>query len=428
MNASVSKTELNLWMAFSDEAKTQRLYAAYALAAMNEGYPEAAEAFMEAAGAEVIHAMSHLQALGAVKSTAENLRHVVEEESRESEHTYPRYIEEARQDGRQDAVRTFTLALNRERHHIELFQRTLAQLASREVADGAVAAAPRISDGDKKPGRSSGDARAQITEGPLASSAEGELSRTARAGAEKMTGPAEISEERARIASRSRIRELVFGAQDGVLTTVGVVSAFFGATAHNSVILLAGLASGFAGMVAMTAGSYLSSKAEADVERSEIIRERQELTDHPAEELAELVEIYRRQGMGREQARNAALQVAKDPKRMLEVMARQELGLELEPQQNAIKDAGVMALSFLSGAVFPIVPYVLINGLPAFVTSILLAAVVLFAIGVIKARAADTSQLRSGVESFGIGAAAGLLGYILGTLIPKAFGVNFIGG
>ena len=412
MNASVSKTELNLWMAFTDEAKTQRLYAAYALAAMNEGYPEAAEAFMEAAGAEVIHAMSHLRALGAVKSTAENLRHVVEEESRESQHTYPRYIEEAREDGRQDAVRTFTLALNRERHHIELFQRTLEQLTDREVPDAAVGAKSSLADGER------------TTRALLAP----DLSRTARAGPDRMTGPAEISEERARIASRSRIRELVFGAQDGVLTTVGVVSAFFGATAHNSVILLAGLASGFAGMVAMTAGSYLSSKAEADVERSEIIRERQELADHPAEELAELVEIYRRQGIGREQARNAALQVAKDPKRMLEVMARQELGLEIEPQQNAIKDAGVMALSFLSGAVFPIVPYVFMNGLPAFVTSILLAAAVLFAIGVIKARAADTGQLRSGVESFSIGAAAGILGYILGTLIPKAFGVNFTGG
>lgn len=412
MNASVSKTELNLWMAFTDEAKTQRLYAAYALAAMNEGYPEAAEAFMEAAGAEVIHAMSHLRALGAVKSTAENLRHVVEEESRESQHTYPRYIEEAREDGRQDAVRTFTLALNRERHHIELFERTLAQLADREVPDAAAGARSSLSDGERMT--------------PVAPAPD--LSRTARAGPDRMTGPAEISEERARIASRSRIRELVFGAQDGVLTTVGVVSAFFGATAHNSVILLAGLASGFAGMVAMTAGSYLSSKAEADVERSEIVRERQELKDHPAEELAELVEIYRRQGIGREQARNAALQVAKDPKRMLEVMARQELGLELEPQQNAIKDAGVMALSFLSGAVFPIVPYVFVSGLPAFVTSILLAAAVLFAIGVIKARAADTGQLRSGVESFSIGAAAGILGYILGTLIPKAFGVNFTGG
>ena len=401
MQSQTSKTDLNLWLAFVDEAKTHRLYAAYAIQAMNEGHLEAAEAFMEAAGAEIVHAMTHLSTLGAVKSTAENLQRVVEEEAVESEQTYPRYIAEARSEGRLDAVRSFELALARERAHITLFQSALDALELPPVGTRAPVAAVE-----------SGDGRRQ---------------RTATGGIATMSGPAEIAEERVRIASRTRIRELVFGAQDGVLTTVGVVSSIFGAHADKTIILLAGIASGFAGMVAMTAGSYLSSKAAQDVERSEVERELREIHEHPAEELAELVEIYRRQGMGAEQARDAALRVAEDPSRMLEVMARHELGLDVESRGEPLKDAAVMALSFMAGAVVPILPYAVLTGVTALVTSILLASFALFGVGVIKANVAATNRFRSGAETFAIGAGAGILGYLFGTLLPSKLGLN-LGG
>lgn len=400
MKSPVSKTDLNLWMAFVDEAKTHRLYSAFAQQAMREGHPEVAEAFMEAAGAEIIHAMTHLQALGAVKSSAENLRQVVEEEAVESRVTYPRYIREAEDDGRQDAVDSFRLALNREEHHTVMFKAALDTLTAK-VASGTPQPAP-------------------VVDPPS-------WTRTAR-GVEKMAGPAEVTEERGRIATRSRIRELVFGAQDGILTTVGVVSSIFGAAQSNSVILLAGLASAFAGMVAMTAGSYLSSKAEDDVAASEIQREMREISDRPAEELAELVEIYKRQGMAPTLARDAALEVARDPRKMLAVMAREELGLDIETPSSAIKDAMVMAPSFLGGAAIPIIPYTFMHGPPALTASILAAAAALFGIGIVKARAAATNQWHSGIEAFAIGGIAALLGYVIGTLIPNALGISVPGG
>lgn len=156
-------------------------------------------------------------------------------------------------------------------------------------------------------------------------------------------------------------------------------------------------------------------------------REVREIREHPAEELAELVEIYRHHGMEPEQARNAALQVARDPQRMLEVMASHELGLDVEPSGDALKDAGVMALSFMTGAVVPILPYALLAGTEALVTSISLASLALFGVGVIKANVAGTGRFRSGAETFAIGAAAGILGYLFGTLIPSKLGLN-LGG
>lgn len=414
MRTDVSKTEINLWTAFMDEAKTHRLYSAYALQAMSEGYPEAAEAFMEAAGDEIVHALLHLRALGAVKSTVENLRQVVEHEATETELTYPRYIEDAKAEGRADAVEGFTIAMAREREHVTLFKSALARV---EGTASRIGGAPTIFDHTL-----SASARS-----PSSDRGSHAQSRTAM-GIEKMAGPAEVGEERARIASRTRIREFVFGAQDGLLTTVSVVSAFFGAKESNATILLAGFATGVAGMVAMTAGQFLSSKAEAEVQASEIERELREISENPAEELAELMEIYRLQGMSREQAREAALAVAKDPKKMLKVMAQAELGLETEPAGSPLKDAAVMAPSFMLGAIVPILPYVFANHEPAFVASILLACVALFGIGIIKARVTAQNPWRSGLEQFAIGAGAGVIGYVVGTLVPSLFGVKFVAG
>jgi vacuolar iron transporter family protein len=412
--AGISKTELNLWTAFADEAKTHRLYSAYALQAMAEGHPEAAEAFMEAAGDEIVHALQHLRALGAVKSTVQNLRQVIEHEGLETSLIYPRYIAEARAEGRQDAIAGFQLALERERHHVKLFEDALSKI---EGKDGDV----------------STESRTQLFAPTTATQAAPSRSipspRPARTatGVEKMSGPAEIGEERERVAGRTRIGAFVFGAQDGLLTTVSVVSAFFGAQQPNTNILLAGVATGVAGMVAMTAGQYLSSKAQSEVQHSEIEREKREIREHPAEELAELIEIYRLQGMPLEQARDAALTVSKDPKKMLEVMARIELGVEVEATGSPLKDAAVMAPSFMLGAIVPIVPYAVANHTPAFIASILLACIALFGIGIVKARVADANPWRSGLEQFLIGAGAGVIGWAVGTLVPNLFGVHLVG-
>ncbi len=412
MRADVSKTELNLWTAFMDEAKTHRLYSAYALKAMSEGYPQVAEAFMQAAGDEIVHALLHLRALGAVKSTVENLRQVVQHEAAETETTYPRYIADARAEGRADALEGFEVAMARERAHVKLFEDAL-RLVEGQI-DGRI----------NSTATSSEDGRVNST----ATAADwAPFGRVAR-GVEKMSGPAEVTEERARVASRTRIREFVFGAQDGLLTTVSVVSAFFGAHEPNTTILLAGVATGVAGMVAMTAGQYLSSKAESEVHRSEIDREMREILENPAEELAELAEIYRLQGMAPEQARDAALAVAKDPQKALEVMARSELGLDTESAGSPLKDAAVMAPSFMLGAIAPIVPYVFTNGNLALWLSILLACIALFGIGIVKARVTGGNPWRSGLEQFLIGAGAGVIGYIVGTLLPSLFGVKFVGG
>ena len=124
----MSKTDENLKIAFANESQTNIEYLAYAHQAMDEGYPEVAQLFREAAGAEVVHALSHLKAIGIVETTKQNLKEAAEGESLEIVSMYPKFIEEAKSEGRGDAAESFRIAFDREKHHRSMFQQALRQM------------------------------------------------------------------------------------------------------------------------------------------------------------------------------------------------------------------------------------------------------------------------------------------------------------
>ncbi len=124
----MSKTDENLKIAFADESQTNIEYLAYAHRAMDEGFTEIAQLFREAAGAEVVHALSHLQAMGIVKTTRANLKEAAEGESLQIMSIYPKFIEEAEREGRKEAVESFRIAFEREKHHRGMFLQALKQM------------------------------------------------------------------------------------------------------------------------------------------------------------------------------------------------------------------------------------------------------------------------------------------------------------
>ena len=125
----MSKTDENLRIAFADESQTNIEYLAYAHKAMDEGLMEVAQLLREAAGSEVIHALSHLHAIGAIRTTKENLEEASEGEDFEISSIYPKFIEEARSEGREEAVKSFIMAFEREKHHRTMFRQALRRLA-----------------------------------------------------------------------------------------------------------------------------------------------------------------------------------------------------------------------------------------------------------------------------------------------------------
>lgn len=124
----MSKTDDNLKIAFANESQTNIEYLAYAHKAMDEGLMAIAQLFREAAGAEIVHALSHLKAMGVVKTTKENLREAAEGEDLEILSMYPKFIEEAESEGREEAARSFSIAFEREKHHRAMFREALKRL------------------------------------------------------------------------------------------------------------------------------------------------------------------------------------------------------------------------------------------------------------------------------------------------------------
>jgi rubrerythrin len=131
MQTIQTKTQENLDAAFTGEARANRRYVACAYEAMQEGYPEIAQLFLEAAGAETIHALNHLRALGTLGTTEQNLDEAANGESYEIDEMYPRFIRQAEEDGWPDAAASFSLAVEREKHHQDMFQQALKEFRTR---------------------------------------------------------------------------------------------------------------------------------------------------------------------------------------------------------------------------------------------------------------------------------------------------------
>lgn len=118
----MNTTETNLQQAITGEARARLEYTAFAMQAMQEGHPEVAQLFLEAAGAETIHGISHLRVAGGITSTLDHLDAAANGENDEIEEMYPRFIREAEAEGRADAAASFRLALERETHHRTMFK------------------------------------------------------------------------------------------------------------------------------------------------------------------------------------------------------------------------------------------------------------------------------------------------------------------
>ena len=128
-------TEKNLESAFAGESMANRKYLAFAKRAEEEGLKNVARLFRTAAESETLHAMNHLKAMDAVKSTLENLKAAVEGENYEKLEMYPKFIEEAEKEGNKRAERTFKWALEAEKVHADLYSRALKAVESGKDAE-----------------------------------------------------------------------------------------------------------------------------------------------------------------------------------------------------------------------------------------------------------------------------------------------------
>ena len=125
----------NLKEAFAGESQANRKYLAFARKADEEGYHQVAKLFRAAAAAETVHAMNHLEAMGAINSTEENLMEAIAGETAEFKEMYPGFIEEAEAEGEEQARWSFDVANKVEKIHAELYQNALDNLGRNVEVD-----------------------------------------------------------------------------------------------------------------------------------------------------------------------------------------------------------------------------------------------------------------------------------------------------
>lgn len=221
----------------------------------------------------------------------------------------------------------------------------------------------------------------------------------------------------------ARMRELIFGLEDSLVSTLGVVIGVAAGTADYRVVMLSGIVLVAVEALSMAAGSFLSSKSHREMLDRTIEEERQEIENDPKGETEELRSMYRARGFTEEETEIVVRRITSNKKLWLEEMIAKELHIgtgELEtPKENAV----VMLLAYLAGGVIPIAPYAFLPMSAASGAACLVTVIALFGVGYAKGRATSTNAVRSGLEMTLVAGAATLIGYLIGTFVGAAFDI-----
>jgi len=156
------------------------------------------------------------------------------------------------------------------------------------------------------------------------------------------------------IASRLNwLRAAVLGANDGIVSTAGIVVGVSGAAVTGHALLASGVAGVIAGALSMAAGEYVSVSTQRDTERAVVEKERQLLESDPEGELKELEELIAQKGVSNELAHAVAVQLTeRDP---LAAHAQWELGIDPDCLTNPWHAAFASMFSFVAGALIPLI-------------------------------------------------------------------------
>jgi VIT1/CCC1 family predicted Fe2+/Mn2+ transporter len=218
-------------------------------------------------------------------------------------------------------------------------------------------------------------------------------------------------------ASGGRLRAAVFGVNDGLVSNAALVIGVAAAEPGRQMVLLAGIAGLIAGAFSMAAGEYISMRVQREVFEARIALERHEIARMPAAEREEVSVIFQAKGVPPADAERVADHVMADPDVALDLMAREELGLNPD-DLGSPSGAGIFSfLAFSAGAIVPILPYLLADGATALLIAVGITALGLFAVGYTTAQLTDRPHLWGGIRMMLIGGVATGVTYLVGRVL-----------
>ena len=163
--------------------------------------------------------------------------------------------------------------------------------------------------------------------------------------------------QRRTLEKQRSVRQIVFGLQDGILTTLGIVTGVGVAEGQRSTVIITGMLALLAGSLSMGVGEYLGGKSEREVVQATIDMEKREMEANPHDEFTEQVAYYKLKGFSADEAHMIVTRLTQNPEIYLYEMMRDEFGIDPRVAEDAsLKPAASMAASYALGSMIPIVP------------------------------------------------------------------------
>jgi VIT1/CCC1 family predicted Fe2+/Mn2+ transporter len=214
------------------------------------------------------------------------------------------------------------------------------------------------------------------------------------------------------------VRDVVIGMSDGLTVPFALAAGLSGAAAATNIVVTAGLAEIAAGSIAMGLGGYLAARTDAEHYAAEQVREQQEIVDVPQMEEEEVAQVFREYGLADEQIAPVVASIRADRRRWVDFMMRFELGLEAPDPARARQSALTIALSYITGGLIPLAPYILLPSLStALWVSVGLTLTALLVFGYVKAHFTGLNPLRGAVQTVLIGGLAAATAFAIARII-----------
>jgi VIT1/CCC1 family predicted Fe2+/Mn2+ transporter len=221
------------------------------------------------------------------------------------------------------------------------------------------------------------------------------------------------------ITKSSWLRAAVLGANDGILSTSSMIIGVAAASESRQAIILAALAGAIAGAMSMAAGEYVSVSSQADIERSDLLREQKAIDEMPEIELNELAEIYQKRGLDEELALQVATKLTEHD--ALAAHARDELGINEIMEAKPFQAAFSSFLAFIIGAILPFIVTLLAPVKEMIYYQYFFSLLFLALLGAVSAKTGGSSIKKAVLRICFWGTAAmlatALVGYVFGIAI-----------
>ncbi len=218
--------------------------------------------------------------------------------------------------------------------------------------------------------------------------------------------------------SSESVRDVVIGMSDGLTVPFALAAGLSGAVDQTSLVVTAGLAEVVAGSIAMGLGGYLAARSDAEHYASEREREKREVREKPAAEIAEVAAIFQSYGLSPAESAPLVEALRARPEAWIDFMMRFELGLEEPEPRRARVSALTIAGAYVAGGLIPLSPYFAVSSVRAAMPlSVAVTLLALAVFGYVKGTFTGAQPMRSAVQTVAIGSAAAAAAFAIARFV-----------